>query len=68
LGRLLGFLSVFVLALAPGLAEACPTCGQAFNFSPKLLFISTAFFFLPILIVAIIGWKVWKGERNHSKE
>ncbi|MEO5667299.1 MAG: hypothetical protein ABIR96_04495 [Bdellovibrionota bacterium] len=57
-----------VLASLPSLASACATCGQAYSFTPKLLVISTAFFLLPIAIVAIIAWKLWKGEENSSKD
>jgi hypothetical protein len=66
--RLTQVLAGLVAFGLPQIAQACPTCGQAFAFTPKLLVISTAFFLLPIAIVGFIAWKVWKGEQNPSKE
>lgn len=66
--RLIYALLGLVALSVPQIAEACPTCGQAFAFTPKLLVISTAFFLLPITIVGFIAWKVWKGDKNPSKE
>ncbi len=66
--RLIHAFAGLVALSVPQIAQACPTCGQAFAFTPKLLVISTAFFLLPITIVGFIAWKVWKGDQNPSKE
>jgi hypothetical protein len=42
---------------------ACPTCGQSFSFTPRLLIISTGFFLLPLSIVALIFWKLYRDEQ-----
>lgn len=48
-------------------AQACNSCGQAFSFTPKLLLISSGFFLLPVTIVALIVWRVWKDEKSAQK-
>lgn len=74
-GTLRSNLSVFFIALFLGGITlystslwACATCGQSFAFTPKILAISTAFFFLPVSIVCFIAWKVYKSDRSQLND
>ena len=57
-GVLLGVLSYSEEALA------CNSCGQGFSFTPKMLMISAGFFLLPVSIVGLIVWRVWRDEKR----
>lgn len=47
-------------------AKACVGCGQSSLFSPKTLGISMSFILLPVTIVGLIAWKLYRDSKMDS--